>query len=367
MQLTFIGDIFPADELLTQGFGILSQTTDEQAACWTDDLRRTVGQADYIIGNLESPLVASVPQPKSTFCGAPRFATLLKEAGVNVLHVANNHMLEHGPEGYRETLGVLQREGIEVVGGMLQGEPAIVTLSDGQSKVCVAGFCDETICHLHNPGLYAPLSTDLALRTLRRMQQLGADVIIFTLHWGNEYIHLPSPRQRALARTLIDHGAHLIVGHHPHVVQPYEHYGAGHIFYSLGNFCFDALHSAAFATGMLAKVQVQQGRIEAVQTAGVGLCDVSLTEHLVRPLPPAAFSRHFDAVQAAYARCQRLDDAAYAALYHKRQRRIHLQERLRMKWNLLADLLRPHHRYRRRYLKNLVRYVQYVLHKKQKH
>ena len=118
---------------------------------------------------------------------------------------------------------------------------------------------------------------------------------------------------------------------------------------------------------MLAKVQVQQGRIEAVQTAGVGLCDVSLTEHLVRPLPQAAFSRHFDAVQAAYARCRRLDDAAYAALYHKRQRRIHLQERLRMKWNLLADLLRPHHRYRRRYLKNLVRYVQYVLHKKHKH
>jgi poly-gamma-glutamate capsule biosynthesis protein CapA/YwtB (metallophosphatase superfamily) len=84
------------------------------------------------------------------------------------------------------------------------------------------------------------------------MQSNNADIKILSFHWGNEYIHHPSLGQRNLAYKCIEAGADIIVGHHPHVIQPYEKYKEGHIFYSLGNFCFDNLQSKQTRTGMIA-------------------------------------------------------------------------------------------------------------------
>lgn len=116
MKLTFIGDVFPADESFCVGFGIHSQFQKNWGAAWKNNIRAFTEASDYVIGNLESPLVDPSRAITDDFYGHPRFASFLKDCGINVLNVANNHILEQGENGYKETIQVLRSEGIEVVG-----------------------------------------------------------------------------------------------------------------------------------------------------------------------------------------------------------------------------------------------------------
>lgn len=83
-----------------------------------------------------------------------------------------------------------------------------------------------------------------------------------SLHWGNEYIHYPSISQIKLAHKIIDAGIDIIIGHHPHVIQPVERYKNGVIFYSLGNFLFDMLWSKKVRHGMIAKIKFDKESIQ---------------------------------------------------------------------------------------------------------
>ena len=126
--------------------------------------------------------------------GSPDSANGLKQAGFNVVSVTNNHSMDHGIEAFEETIETLRVRNIMPVG-----------LIDS------SGNC---IPHV--------------------VQRAG----VF-LHWGNEYIQRPSPEQVRLAHTLIDNGADIISGHHPHCLQGIENYKSRLIVYSLGNFVFD--------------------------------------------------------------------------------------------------------------------------------
>ena len=93
--------------------------------------------------------------------------------------------------------------------------------------------------------------------------------MVVSLHWGEEYKTLSNDRERELAHRLIDAGADIIVGHHPHVRQEVERYNGGWIIYSLGNFVFDQIFSEATRTGLVLVVTVEDGAIVDVETMRV--------------------------------------------------------------------------------------------------
>ena len=355
LRLQFIGDIFPGDELFTAGFGIRSKTSEGRAGAWERNISEVLRDADYTVGNLEGPLVEAPAD--ETFCGRPLFADILRAAGVNVLNIANNHILEHGTKGYLETLSVLQSREILTAGALENGEPVILTLNKEGTTVCMAGFCDESISSFENPGCYASLEEEKVFGTLERMKAMHPDIIVFLFHWGNEYIHFPSQKQRELAHRLIDAGAHLIVGHHPHVIQPYERYKDGHILYSLGNFCFDDVQSARFGKGMTARVEIEGSAISDLSFSGVKVQDMAYGDSLVAPLDAEAFARYFRRIQDRYAALSALSDADYQKIYDTSLRREHTRERIHMRTSLLKKLLDIRTGHRRQLLSNLRKHL----------
>lgn len=357
VKLSFLGDIFPADEFFTNGFGVKSKTNDETVRRWTKNITELVGKADYIIGNLESPLLDDTDAHGRFFYGSPLFAEALKGSGINVLNVANNHITEHGADGFYKTLSTLQDKGIETIGQVENGQSKILSIHHGNTTICMAAFCDERICSVDNSGCFASLTDEQAMATLERIKDMHPDVIIFIFHWGNEYIHFPSPDQRRLAKKLIDNGAHLIIGHHPHVIQPYEHYHNGHIVYSLGNFCFDDVQSDHFGKGMTANITIQEGVVKNISFSGLLVQDMAFSDDLVKPMDEKGFERYFSQIANNYSQLQQLPEEAYSDVYVKTLKREHKKEKIGMRLNLVKKVFDLRHQHRLQLIKNIKNYI----------
>ena len=153
--------------------------------------------------------------------------------------------------------------------------------------------------------------------TLERIKSTKPDIIVFVFHWGNEYVSFPSLEQRQLAYNLIDNGVHLIVGHHSHVIQPYEQYKNGHIIYSLGNFCFNDVPSRSLEKGMVAEVTIGDRRILDLNFKGLLVQDMSYRKDLVKPMPDALFKKSFTHTNQRYARLCRQQEHTYLSHYAK--------------------------------------------------
>ena len=214
--------------------------------------------ADIAVANLESAVgVTGTPAPKAyTFRAPPIAVEALALAGIDLVSLANNHSLDYGPESLAETRVLLAERGIRTVGAgpdrAAAHTPARVEL-DGLTIAFLAyvtvpveggGFnpriwdaTDETpgVAWLDVPAMVADIE---AARD-------GADLVVVLLHFGIEWELEPSEAQREQARAAIDAGATLVIGSHPHVLQPIEEYGAGLIAYSLGNFVFDGFWDPA--------------------------------------------------------------------------------------------------------------------------
>ena len=356
-KLTFIGDIFPGDGLFTRGFGIKSKTDKEHVKLWTNNITKVVGKADYIIGNLESPLIEDSEAADETFYGSPLFADILKDSGINVLHIANNHILEHSDRGFKNTIFTLHERKIHTIGEVKDGKSNILTIEQDGAKICLAGFCDEHICDINNPNCYASLEEEKVLETLERMKLQQPDIIIFCFHWGNEYIHIPSLEQRKLSRKLIDNGAHLIIGHHPHVIQPYEKYKNGQIIYSLGNFCFDDVQSEHFKKGMLAKVEIENRSIQDITFEGIIVQDMGYHENLVAPMSQQSFECYFQKINNQYIQLQEISDKAYQRFYQQTLNQEHNKERIKMRLSIIKKILDIRHQHKRQFLHNIKKYI----------
>lgn len=203
--------------------------------------------SDYITGNLENPIVLKEGYPKADkwihLKTEPAAAQALARVGFDTVNLANNNMKDYGKRGLLDTLRVLRQAGIEPVGAGSNLERAkrisyqtingirIATL--GLTDVLPKGFR----AHKKRSGV-APADPDVFFPLVAKADK-NADLVIVHIHWGLEYDSGFHPRQRDLAHALADAGADIIVGHHPHVLEPVEVYKDTVIFYSLGNFIFD--------------------------------------------------------------------------------------------------------------------------------
>lgn len=217
-------------------------------------------ESDVTFGNLEGPASDKGEDLGNlySFRMNPLVTLSLKGAGFDALSVANNHSADWGEEAFLDTLERLRRSGISPVGGGVdidEAESAEIIERKG-FKVGFLGFSDVGPKWFEagngKPGiLLAEIDTveNLVKKTIAQ-----ADYIIVSFHFGNEYEMTPSERQERLAKSAIDAGANIVVGHHPHVEQKIEIYNGGLIAYSLGNFIFDQNFSKETMEGALLNV-----------------------------------------------------------------------------------------------------------------
>lgn len=264
MRLAFVGDIMLGDHPVCFGHGVRSQALRHGLDELLAQAKPLLKQHDAVVGNLETVLSSSGERPRTLqsleFRGHPCFAAQLRGAGFTALTLANNHILEHGVDAFAETADVLDREGLQVL-GLKGGDRGIdpVLLRGSTNVVMLACSLRPEVYAASNNSYSQP--DPAALISEVASQVRGGRVVVVTLHWGREYQNFPSPDQKSLAHALIDAGATLIVGHHPHVVQPVETYGNGLIAYSLGNFLFDSWLLDCKKSKVLS-VELENGKIK---------------------------------------------------------------------------------------------------------
>ncbi|MBT3342801.1 MAG: CapA family protein [Gemmatimonadetes bacterium] len=209
---------------------------------------------------------------------------LLKQWGIDVVSLANNHSTDRGLESLLAGRGQLLDTGIAVVGaGSTAAEASSAAIVECQGlKIGWLAFAST------HPwvGAYAATDDHAGIAELDEARVLTAvestrsqvDALIVSVHWGKEYICVPPPSSVRFARKLIDAGVRVVVGHHPHIIQPVESYGQGVICYSLGNFLFpdypgQGLHFGGTASeSLLVRVHVDKQRAVLRDTIAIG-CD----------------------------------------------------------------------------------------------
>jgi poly-gamma-glutamate capsule biosynthesis protein CapA/YwtB (metallophosphatase superfamily) len=198
--------------------------------------------ADLVIANLECPCVDTAlpvqgPPPELVFHAPARRLVELAAAGITAVTLANNHVLNCGELGLRETMAGLDRAGIRYAGAGMTVEQALrpAFMQVRGLTIALVAFCYGPSAGPKTPGV-APHQPDLMLKALRAAR--GADLVVAALHDGLEYSDVPTSVVRNRFRLLADNGADIVFGHHPHVLQGVEWRGDVPIAYSLGDLLF---------------------------------------------------------------------------------------------------------------------------------
>ncbi len=200
--------------------------------------------SDITAGNMEFPIFPPYDSRGTVFNCAPEVLAALKDAGFTLLSIANNHIMDQGEPGFRHTVRSLEKSGIPFVGADVGGTEARRGVVIRVRGVRIGFFAATGV--LNNPtqgndcvinDFYDEKNCKAGISRLRR----AADFVVLMAHFGEEYRYFPGERDRKLLMKYCDHGADLVVGHHPHVLQKAEMYRSRDgrncaIFYSLGNF-----------------------------------------------------------------------------------------------------------------------------------
>jgi poly-gamma-glutamate capsule biosynthesis protein CapA/YwtB (metallophosphatase superfamily) len=234
-------------------------------------LRGLFGRDDLTMVNLECPATDVVdPEAKAfTFRCDPQALPAARRAGVDVVSQANNHAYDQGPTGLVDSLDAIRAAGLASVGaGADESEALRAARFEVRGwTVAVVGI-DQVLDPLDQvagptkPGTAAGHDFRLALRAVRSAAA-SSDLVFVMIHWGIELETTPRAYQVRQAHRMIDAGADVIFGSHPHVLQPLETYRGRPIFYSLGNLVWPRISEEASATAVAEVVVAPDGTIRA--------------------------------------------------------------------------------------------------------
>ena len=234
--------------LLTMSFGgdftIGRNVQSSGTSIFEKELKRQDGDPNFIFRNIKEILLAddltmvnfegtltTADRNKNKlnndflFRADPKYGAILKPNGVDTVSLENNHVMDMGSDGLRETKQVLTDAGIPYAS---EDEPAIMTIRG----VKIGSLAYQTFDGRHDE-LIAKVPGDI-----QALRDEGCEIVIVSYHWGNERDYAPNSNQIRLARATVDAGADLVVGHHSHRINPIELYNGKYICYSLGNFSF---------------------------------------------------------------------------------------------------------------------------------
>lgn len=240
MKIIVAGDFAPRARLAKQ--------IEERkfAEVFPDDVREVIKSADFSFVNFESPVVEDGYQPIPK-CGpnlrcTSEAAEAVRYAGFTGVTMANNHILDYGPEGLRKSIECCKCQGLDVVGvgdNLSEAEKILYLEKEGK-KLAIINCCEHEFSIASDTTAGAnplnPIRQYYAIQEAKKQ----ADYVLVIVHGGHEHFQLPSPRMQETYRFFVDAGADAVVNHHQHCYSGYEVYNGKPIFYGLGNFCFDA-------------------------------------------------------------------------------------------------------------------------------
>lgn len=229
-----------------------------------------IKEADIAFGNLEGPVSGKGQDLGSanSFRFEPESLDALVGAGFDVLSVANNHAGDWSSEAFEDSLKRLSEEGVLAIGGGENGEEAISVkvVEKNGLKIGFLGFSDVGPDWFKagesKPGV-SVVGDDFGFLVGQAANQV--DVLVVSMHFGEEYEKISNDRQKYLARLAVDNGAKIVIGHHSHVVQEVESYKGAVIAYSLGNFVFDQNFSEETTRGLVLRIFLSGYDIAAVE------------------------------------------------------------------------------------------------------
>lgn len=202
--------------------------------------------ADIVLVNLENPFVTGCRRDNKsmTFCAVPQMVEALTSANIKIVNLANNHSKNYGEPGLNETVAVLNSRSIKSVG---VGELVIKNVNNTNFGFLGFDFFSKQ-----------PTQADYDLVNSSNSK---VDVLIVTIHWGIEYEANAAQYQTDWANKLIENGADVIAGHHPHVVQNIDYLNGKPVYYSLGNLIFDQMWSQKTREGLIIKLTFEGSQI----------------------------------------------------------------------------------------------------------
>ncbi|MEN6410799.1 MAG: CapA family protein [Anaerolineaceae bacterium] len=252
LEITFGGDIFLARDgealFVANPWGAFSQADKPDTASGSERL---------FFANLESPLKRSDEKGPGAavgydLCAAEDQTPVLKAGGIDLVSIANNHRGDCGDAGGANTAAILKEASIRTVGPDLS--PVVIDTSAGRVGVIAAEDVNQTV------------DADALVKQIKAVRP-QCDILIVSMHWGNEYQAGAAGRQRELAQSIADAGADVLWGHHPHVLQPIEWMQSSDgsrktlVMYSLGNLLSDQWMTPDTQRSALVTIRFSRGKI----------------------------------------------------------------------------------------------------------
>lgn len=265
LGLRDIADLDPKVRLVVGGDVMLGRSVNTgmvRRGGWVwpfEEVAEYMREADVALVNLEAPFgdVCPLTDTGMIFCADKRAVEGLVFAGIDGVSLENNHGLNQGVEGKQMSEEWLEENGVwAVVGGEVE-----VIKSKGL-LIGVVAFDDVS----------SRIDEDAMVRMIN-LAEVRSDVVVVQVHWGWEYRSKPNGRQVRLGRMMVDAGADVVVGHHPHWVQTVEEYNDGLIIYSLGNLVFDQMWSEETRKGWLGELILSKDGVERYEMKTVKIYD----------------------------------------------------------------------------------------------
>ena len=258
VTLAFVGDVM-------LGRGVAQALGGDWEAAFAE-VDPWLARSDLVLANLESPLTAL---PRATegrdLRASPDAVRALSAAGFGVVGLSNNHTMDGGEAGLLETRRVLKQAVIESVSDLPLRQTHLPV-----SLVFLA--FDDTDGHLDRGSVREAVASSAR----------STDFVVVSMHWGAEYQAAPTARQQAIATDLAQAGAHLVIGHGPHVLQRVEWIEDTMVAYSLGNFLFDQPYPIDCRQGVILWITLHRNRI-----VGARAIPTAVAGGRVRPAGPA--------------------------------------------------------------------------------
>ncbi|MBQ2976630.1 MAG: CapA family protein [Clostridia bacterium] len=247
LTLSFIGDCSIGEKVESVGkAGSYTATVDEKGFDWPFSLvREYLEKDDFTFANNEVIFTSrkNHADKKTNLKAAAPYAQVYLHSGVDAVNTANNHAMDFFAEGYADTLAALDACGIPHFGTLY---PDTKRAQDRLGVYEVKGIKIGAV------GFSYPQDSDVKkiAERIQALREEGCDLVVAALHWGREVQSSPQSWQFSYARKIIDAGADVIWGHHPHILQQVQFYQGKPIFYSTGNFTFGSMSNVDPDTGI---------------------------------------------------------------------------------------------------------------------
>ena len=240
VKLVAVGDLMLGEDPFVLGHGVASMTRKKGCDFFFEKTKEYLRDGDIVCGNLEGIISARKQNENGiaskVFRGEPECAGAIKRAGFNCIFLSNNHMAQHGVDALKRTCDLLNENNIKWVGynpsDAARSVPVI--FDKGGVRIGILAYCETQQYNLETKIL--PIICIERIKNDIALLKEQCDVVVISLHWGDEFIDYPSLEQMDIAHEIIDTGANLILGYHPHTLQGIEEYNNGLIIYSLSSF-----------------------------------------------------------------------------------------------------------------------------------